>query len=124
MPPAGYPMPGGFAPPQYPQYPQYPPGYGQMPGYAPPMGYPMAYPQMMPMQQGYPGMAAPAPVEAQVEEEVQTTEVLAVKLPNPEETGAKLPTPPQGGAAGGAKKEEKPSNTAADIIKQYMNRRT
>jgi hypothetical protein len=84
----------------------------------------MAYPQMMPMQQGYPGMAAPAPVEAQVEEEVQTTEVLAVKLPNPEETGAKLPTPPQGGAAGGAKKEEKPSNTAADIIKQYMNRRT
>jgi len=124
MPPSGYPMPGGFAPPQYPQYPQYPPGYGQMPGYAPPMGYPMAYPQMMPMQQGYPGMAAPAPVEAQVEEEVQTTEVLAVKLPNPEETGAKLPTPPQGGTAGGAKKEEKPSNTAADIIKQYMNRRT
>jgi len=48
-----------------------------------------------------------------------------VKLPNPEETGAKPVTPPQSsGAAGGAKKEEKPSNTAADIIKQYMNRRT
>ncbi len=118
MMPPGYPMPG-YMPPQYPQYP---PGYGQMPGYgAPPMGYPMGYPQMMPMQQGYPAVAV-APVEP---EEAAAPEELAVKLPNPEETGAKpAAAAPGSGGGAGAKKEEKPSNTAADIIKQYMNRRT
>ena len=81
----------------------------------------MGYPQMMPMQPGYPGVAAAAPV-AEPEPEPTATVDLAVKLPNPEETGAKVVAPPQN--TGGAKKEEKPSNTAADIIKQYMNRRT
>lgn len=122
MMPPGYPMPGGYMPAQYPQYP---PGYGQMPGYGAPMAYPMGYPQMMPMQPGYPGMAAAAPAVAAPEEEAPAPDVLAVKLPNPEETGAKPSAPPVGSGGGaGAKKEEKPSNTAADIIKQYMNRRS
>jgi predicted component of type VI protein secretion system len=120
MMPPGYPMPG-YMPPQYPQYP---PGYGQMPGYGvPPMGYPMGYPQMMPMQQGYPGMAVAAPPEQ--EEAAPESDDLAVKLPNPDDTGAKpAAAAPGSGGGAGAKKEEKPSNTAADIIKQYMNRRT
>ena len=123
MMPPGYPMPGGYMPSQYPQYP---PGYGQMPGYPPPMGYPMAYPpQMMPMQQGYPGMAVAAPAVEAPEEQVPEPDVLAVKLPNPEETGAKPASAlPGSGGGAGAKKEEKPSNPAADIIKQYMNRRS
>ena len=123
MVPPGYPMPGGYMPQQYPQYP---PGYAQPPGYMPQMGYPMGYPQMMPMPQGgYPGMAAAVPVaEPEPEPASAATVELAVKLPNPEETGAKPITPPATAGAGGAKKEEKPSNTAADIIKQYMNRRT
>ena len=120
MVPPGYPRPGAYMPHQYPQYP---PGYPQPPGYMPQMGYPIGYPQMMPMQQGYPGIAAAAPVaEPEPEPATPAANDLAVKLPNPEETGAKPITPPQ--TAGGAKKEEKPSNTAADIIKQYMNRRT
>ncbi len=122
MVPPGYPMPGAYMPQQYPQYP---PGYPQPPGYMPQMGYPMGYPQMMPMQPGYPGMAAAVPVaEPEPEPAAPAALDLAVKLPNPEETGAKPITPPQTTGAGGAKKEEKPSNTAADIIKQYMNRRT
>ena len=120
MVPPGYPMPGAYMPQQYPQYP---PGYPQPPGYMPQMGYPMGYPQMMPMPQGYPGMAAAVPVaEPEPEPDAPEAVDLAVRLPNPEETGVKVVTPPQ--TAGGAKKEEKPSNTAADIIKQYMNRRT
>ena len=127
MMPAGYPMPGAYMPPQYPQYP---PAYGQMPGYGqPPMGYPMGYPpQMMPMQQSYPGVAAvAAPVAAPVEaaEPSPSSSQLAVRLPNPEETGVKAAPPPPAPAAGAPapKKEEKPSTSAADIIKQYMSRR-
>ncbi|WP_010588515.1 FHA domain-containing protein [Schlesneria paludicola] len=125
MMPAGYPMPGAYMPPQYPQYP---PSYGQMPGYGQPMGYPpMGYPQMMPMQQGYPSAAAvAAPVAAPVEPEpAPSSSQLAVRLPNPEETGVKPAAAPAPAAPGAAppKKEEKPSTSAADIIKQYMSRR-
>eukprot|EP00475_Leptophrys_vorax_P020161 TRINITY_DN27597_c4_g1_i2.p1 TRINITY_DN27597_c4_g1~~TRINITY_DN27597_c4_g1_i2.p1 ORF type:complete len:319 (-),score=-15.88 TRINITY_DN27597_c4_g1_i2:174-1130(-) len=130
MPPAGYPgmPPGypaypGYAPQQmgypqqpmgYPQqamgYPQYPAGYAQ-PGYPAAMpGYPMQYPQA-PMPQAEPAAAAES--------------AIAVKLPAPESTGVKAPPPPAPNAAGGPPKtEEKPSNTAADIIKNYMQRRT
>ncbi|MDB5345459.1 MAG: Forkhead-associated protein [Schlesneria sp.] len=137
MPPAGYPgmAPAypGYAPQQmgypqqqmgypqqqmgYPQqqmgYPQYPAGYGQpsYPGAMP--GYPMQqYPQgQMPQQ----ATAAPASDSA-----------IAVKLPSPESTGVKAPPPPAAPdpAGGPPKTEEKPSNTAADIIKNYMQKRT
>jgi hypothetical protein len=120
MMPPGYPMPGGYMPQQYPQYA---PGYGQ------PMGYPMGYPQMMPMQQGYPGVAvAPAAPAAPVESANPTPfGEMAVRLPNPEETGVKPAAPPAPaapGTNGPANKEEKPSTSAADIIKQYMSRRS
>ncbi len=139
--PAGYP---GYAPVMMPGYPgMMPPGYPAMPGYAqPPMGYPQQYPQyppgygqpVYPNMPGYPmgmpsapGYAMPAPVEP--EQAAVATEA-AVRLPPPESTGFKQAPPPvvapanpsEAGAA--AKTEEKPSTSAADIIKQYMNKRT
>jgi len=122
MMPQGYPaMPGYAQPPMGypPQYQQYPPGYGQpvypnMPGY--PMGMPAA-----------PGYAMPAPAEP--EPAAVVTEA-AVKLPPPESTGFKQApapavTPANPAEAGAAPKtEEKPSTSAADIIKQYMQKRT
>ncbi len=131
MMPPGYGMPGGYMPPQYPQYPPgygQPPGYGgPPPGYGQPMSYPMGYPQMMPMPQGYPGAAAASPAVAVAEPVPEApADAMAVRLPKPEETGAKLAGPAvgSGGSGGSGAKEEKPSTTAADIIKQYMNRRT
>lgn len=139
MTPPGYPMPGGYMPPQYPQYPA--PAYGQpaygqpvygQPAYGQPMGYPpMSYPPVMPMQPGYPGVAvsAPvAPVPVVVEAVPQAPagpkpEDLAVRLPKPEETGAQTATPVGSGGSGGGPAQEKPSTTAADIIKQYMSKR-
>jgi len=123
MMPPGYPM-GGYMPPQYPAYAQ---GYGQPPGYGAPMGYPMAYPGMMPMPQGFPGAAIAAPPQIAATEVPETAADSApeVRLPKPEDTGAKPAVPPPGstGSSGG-KKEDMPSTTAADIIKQYMNRRS
>ncbi len=77
---------------------------------------------MMPAQQGYP-VAAPAVAEVAEAPQNQKAEI-AVKLPDPADTGAKPAAPPAAAAGGAPKKEEKPSNTAADIIKQYMNRRS
>lgn len=139
-PPPGYPlgMPmGGFLPqPVYPGQPMA--GYPQYPqqGYGMPMGYPPGYPPMypggampgypqMPYQQPYPGqpavsVAAPAPGDA-----AAAADAIPTKLPDPESTGIKIPAPPPAAAAGAAPAQsDKPSNTAADIIKQYMQRRT
>ena len=122
MMPQGYPaMPGYPQPPMgYPQqYPQYPPGYAQ-PGYPNMPGYPMG----MPVSPGYamPAVAQPEPVAVATEAEV--------RLPPPESTGFKpvapsAPVAPANPAAGGAPAPtaEKPSTSAADIIKQYMNKR-
>ena len=136
-PAAGYPgavppgYPGAAYPPGYPAPPMGYPGQmypGQYPGY-PPQGYPAmpAYPMQMPYAAGYPPQAAPQPA-APAE---PVADSLAVKLPPPESTGVKAAAPPPApapsapDAAGGApKKEEKPSNTAADIIKSYMQKRT
>ena len=123
MMPPGYPMPGAYMPPAYPGYPQ--PGYGQMPGYGQPMGYPMGYPQMP--QQAYPGVAVTPPPAVPEVPAAAPVEAMAVRLPDPAETGVKavaVPPPAAPGAAGAPKKEEKPSTTAADIIKSYMSRRT
>ena len=141
--PTGYP---GYAPGMVPGYPgMMPPGYPAMPGYAqPPMGYPQQYPQyppgygqpVYPNMAGYPmgmpaapGYAMPAPVEP--EPAAVATEA-AVRLPPPESTGFKPAPPPVAvpttdPAAGGAPAPtttEKPSTSAADIIKQYMQKRT
>jgi predicted component of type VI protein secretion system len=130
MPPAGYPQPAYGMPMGYPQFPQ--PAYGM------PMGYPAAYPGMYP-QPGYPmpygqpysgqpGMAV-APMPEPAASTAAAAEAIPVKLPDPESTGVKSPAPPAATtapAAGGTApaQPEKPSNSAADIIKQYMQRRT
>lgn len=119
-------MPGYGMPPGYPPQPQYMPygypGYPQMPM---PMGYPqmpMGYPQM-PMGQMMPGYGMPPAAPEPVVSETAAAGI-AVKLPDPDSTGAKEPPPPApapttGAAATGV---HIPS-AAADIIKQYMNRR-
>lgn len=143
MPPAGYP---GAMPPGYQAAPGYPPGYPAQPGYGQPMGYPgqpMAYPgqyapgygqaypampgypmqMQMPYAGAYPGQTAPAPAAP-----APDSAEIAVRLPPPDQTGVKAPAPAPApvatdAAAGPPKTEEKPSNTAADIIKNYMQRR-
>ncbi len=142
-PPVGYPMqamPGQQLPPGYglpSAYPGYPPGYPagyampQMPGYPPGYGAP-AYPAAPAYA---PAAAAPVAVAAAAEpvDKASATAAAAaaipVKLPPPESTGVreKVVAPkPEGAAApaGAPKTEEKPSQSAADIIKQYMQRRT
>ncbi len=109
-------------------------GYGQQPmGY--PMPYPpMAYPYGMPMM-GYPqapmqypmGMypqqpmqAAPMPQQAATENAPQKA-TPEVNLPDPTTTGAKPPAPPAAAGSGG--KGPNVTDTAGQIIKQYLHRR-
>lgn len=127
MMPPGYGMPVGY--PQQP-YMQAPYGY---PGYPPQMpmggyyGQPMGYPQMPMGQMMPPGygmqqpMAMPQEAEAAPAASSGTPEI---RLPDPTMTGAKEPPPPapQPAAVAGAPAVHIPT-AAADIIKQYMNRR-
>ena len=122
----GMPMHLGY-PPQM-GYPQMMP-YGGYPGYQgypgmpqPGMGYPM--PGMYPQQPQQPYPQQPP----QVEEENPSSAELAVRLPNPEETGAKDAPPPSTGEGGQpktaeAKSKEEAPKMADDIIKQYLKRR-
>lgn len=106
----GYPQQPGYPA----QYPGYPPGYAAVPGYS------------MPYSGGYPMPAAPVAAPAPAAAPAAAADPLAVKLPPPESTGVKAPPPPAApaeGAAAAAPKVEKPSNTAADIIKSYMQKR-
>jgi len=121
-------------------YPQM--GYPQM---MPPYGYP-GYPGMYPQQMGYPmpgayppqmQMPMPAPVPAPAApEEVSPPpatshfpEQMAIKLPDPEDTGVKPPAPKPAAPAGGdqktaeAKAKEEAPRMADDIIQQYLKRR-
>jgi len=142
VPPAGYPaaMPG-YPGGQYPGMPGYPgqamgyPGQpmggypGQYPGYAPQAYQAMpGYPMQMPYAGAYPSQPQMPPQAAAAPAATDPASI-AVKLPPPEETGVKAPAPAPVAAApdpaGGAPKtEEKPSTSAADIIKNYMQRRT
>ena len=126
--PPGYPGAPGYAAPGYPAqpmgYPAQPMYPGQYPGY-PPQGYP-AMPGYPMQQMPYAG-AYPAPAVQQAPPPAADAAAFAVKLPPPESTGVKAPAPapatapdPSGAAP---KTEEKPSNTAADIIKSYMQKR-
>lgn len=133
--PAAYP---GYAPmPGYPN--MMPPGYPGVPGYGqPPAGYPPQYPaaygqpvyQNMPGYQmpmpGYPMPMAPVASEPAAAPAAASASVAAVKLPPPESTGVKEAPAPAASAAPGAAPQttEKPSTSAADIIKQYMQKRT
>lgn len=142
----GQPMPGypQYPVAGYPAYPQpgYPQGYPQpsyaQPGYPPPYpvypqpGYPQAgYPGYP--QPGYPPAQAPAPAEpapaapAKAAAGRQPVVAPPTKLPDPETTGATAPVAPVAPASGtappGAAPEVKPSQSAADIIKAYRQRR-
>ncbi|MCA9027868.1 MAG: FHA domain-containing protein [Planctomycetaceae bacterium] len=124
----GYPQqPMGYGMP-YPPQPQFP--YGQPYG-MPMMGYPpqpTPYPQMggYPMQ---PPMPTPVPAQAPAaptQDAPSTSKSVsapAVSLPNPTETGAKPPEPPAPSAGGGQGNLGNVRDTAADIIKQYTQRR-
>lgn len=141
--PGMFPQPTGYPPPGYgmPQgygMPGYPPGYG-IPAYPPmyppqyPMpGYPAGYavPGMMP---GYPvpGVAVaaePAPTETESAAEKRkkmTAEAPPMVLPDPESTGAKAPAPPPQAAPAdpNAPPVRKPSEAAADIIRNQRLKR-
>ena len=150
--PQGQFPPGQYPQGQYPQYPggQYPgaaypqPGYpmgqmvmgpnGQMipAGMMPMMAPGMAMPQMagMPyaMPMGAPGAPPGGPMEAPPAAPkaaaAKTVSAPPLILPPPEETGAKEAAPKPPAAAGGdAQKAVNPSNAAADIIRQHMQRR-
>lgn len=140
LPPGYPPQPGYGMPPGYPPVQAAPPGFYPAPGYIPQPGYPVpmgepptqfytgdtamlpgGVPQggYMPQQGG--GQKAPAPAP------------MPMRLPDPSETGAKsapvgsggAPTPAAAdpAAAGGAAPPVDPKRSAADIIKQYMQRR-
>lgn len=124
--PPGYGMPQGYGMPGY--MPGYPAGYPVPPGYPPGYGVPPGYMQpgygMPPMMPGY-GMPQP---QAPTDGPIRVAEPPPVVLPDPSETGAKAPAPPppapppaegQAAAPAGAK----PSDAAADIIRQHRNRR-
>ncbi|MFN8857270.1 MAG: FHA domain-containing protein [Planctomycetaceae bacterium] len=143
--------PGGFVPQQpYPQQPYsqmpyapqgygmpgYPQGYG-IPGYQPmyPPQYPMAgYPAGYGMPGMMPGYPAPAPVAEAAPEQSETpsekkkkviAEAPPMVLPDPESTGVKAPPPPPPAAPTdpNAPPARKPSEAAADIIKNQRSRR-
>jgi hypothetical protein len=123
-------MPGYGYPPG--MMPGYPPGYPvAYPGYGYPLGYPQpGYPAAMP---GYPTGAPPqqAPAAPAGGQQGQANKVseMPVRLPDPEHTGIKAPPPPPpvdpaaAAAPPSGNETEKSANSAADIIKQYMQRR-
>lgn len=115
-PPPGYGMPypaAGYPQPPYPGQPYPMPGYPMQPMYGMP-GYPA------PMAPAPPQPAEPAPAGKSSK---PTSGELPVRLPPPDQTGAVDAPPPAPAAAASGGTPDKPSNTAADIIKQYLNRR-
>ena len=135
MPGMPYPQQPGVPYPQQPGYPAY--GYPQQPGMPypqqPGMPYPqqpgMPYPQQPGAPQQYPQQGVPGGVETPPQQTPQdpsdtmSADGLALRLPDPTDTGAKPPEPKKAEEGDKGSEEEKPSNSAADIIKQYMNRR-
>lgn len=132
----------GYYPQYYPQYPQqgyYPPPPGYYPQYGapyqqPPGGYPQMpgyFPQGYP-QQGYPQQ--PEQQQPQQQKQQQSGDsrnrggnvpIPETRLPPPESTGAQA-APPKPAAGAGENKgeaEKTPSERAAEIIKQRMQRR-
>jgi pSer/pThr/pTyr-binding forkhead associated (FHA) protein len=112
--PPGYPMPA-YAP-QFPQQPYPYPAYPQQmyPGYyMPNMGYPLqgGYPQSAPAA---PQAPAAAPASSGVPE---------VSLPDPATTGVKEGVVKGSGGGGATGKDANVPDQAANIIKQYLQRR-
>ncbi|MGD9856670.1 MAG: FHA domain-containing protein [Planctomycetaceae bacterium] len=118
----GYPQQGMGYPMPYPQ-PAYPYGqpYGMpMMGYPPPMAYPQMgmYPQQPMPGPVYPPQELPPPAASS-----NRTPAPDVRLPKPGETGAKPPEP-KGDSNGTRRSDtEVTRDSAAEIIKQYTQRR-
>jgi predicted component of type VI protein secretion system len=111
----GYPMPMPTYAPQFPQQPYPYPAYPQQmyPGYyMPNMGYPMqgGYPQAAPMAP----QAAPAPAA--------DSDFPEISLPDPSTTGVKEGVV-KGSGGGATGKDANVPDQAANIIKQYLQRR-
>jgi len=100
-------------------------GYSYQPQQPMPM-YPQGYPQ--PMMPGYAQQPAPvAPVESVAEPAASASPAINVTLPDPSQTGA-VDEPPKAAAqadsAGSGNTADVPAdNAAADIIRQYTQRR-
>lgn len=118
---------GMYPPPGYPAY-GYPPMPGYMPGYQQPM-YPqpnMPYPGQ---SQGQPQQIETVPPANKGRGSPKTdADLTPVRLPDPGTTGYIAPPPPaplkEGEAeAAAAVKAANPSEQAADIIRQFMQRR-
>jgi FOG: FHA domain len=129
QPTLGYPQ-MGYPQMGYPQmmpygYPTFPPGMYPPPGQ---MGYP-------PMPGGYPqapvpGVApAPPAAEPPAPSPAPAVRDVGLRLPDPEETGAKPPAPkpatptPEGEKTAAAIAKEEAPKRAEDIIQQYLKRR-
>jgi hypothetical protein len=134
--PSQAPVYSGMMPQGYP--PAMPQGYPVMPGYGQPQ---MSFPQPYPIDYGQPyypnmggySMPAPYPV-AQASPLTETPAVadssMGLKLPSPETTGFKEALAPPAetapnpdAATASTTTTEKPSTSAADIIKNYMQKR-
>ena len=100
-----------------------PPGYGYPPS---PMGsYPQPYPYPYPQPPGGPYGGPESYQQAPVEQPSASPELPNVRLPDPSTTGAPPAEPSkaeQAPSAAGADQEKKPSDLAADIIRNYRNR--
>lgn len=120
--PQGYGQPIGYTMP-YPQQ-QYP--YAQPYG-MPMMGYPqqpMPYPQMgMYPQQPMPPQPSQPPAPEASPEQPPAKSSPEVRLPKPTETGAKVPEPKAAPNGKPMSQEEATRDSAAEIIKQYTQRR-
>lgn len=134
--PSQAPVYSGMMPQGYP--PAMPQGYPVMPGYGQPQ---ISFPQPYPIDYGQPyypnmggySMPAPYPV-AQASPLTETPAVadssMGLKLPSPETTGFKEALAPPAetapnpdAATASTTTTEKPSTSAADIIKNYMQKR-
>jgi pSer/pThr/pTyr-binding forkhead associated (FHA) protein len=121
----------GYSPDAVPPW-QYPPQYAQYPQYLPP-GYPMAYPPGYPQGYGYPpqqqvpygypqpGTNPPVPGKPPSTAEIKIPEV---RLPNPEETGAKdIPKPGPTPSQPGTPQATTPSKSAEELLNSSRRRR-
>lgn len=137
MPMPGYPQMPGYPPqmPGYPQMPYAPYPYQQMPPqyYPPGMPYQPQMPYPMPPQPAAP--PTPAATANSASNKMQQVAAPPVNLPPPDQTGAHLKKGPVGSegtnhnqaaqqpAADGKPPQVKPSQSAADILKQMTQRR-
>jgi pSer/pThr/pTyr-binding forkhead associated (FHA) protein len=124
MPPAAWQYPPGYG--QYPQYQQYlPPGYPMAypPGYPPGYGYPPQQPAPYPAG-GYQQPGANPPASGKPSGPGAENRLPEIRLPNPEDTGAKdVPKPAPVQAQPSAPSTSTPSKSAEELLNSSRRRR-